>query len=65
MRIYYVMEAQGRRHHVLSALGVDVRAWNRLHRRIREWRRQLERRHGILADCNLCTSGLQTPAAPL
>ena len=34
MRIYYVMEAQGRRCHVLSALGVDARAWNRLHRRV-------------------------------
>ena len=45
MRIYYVMEAQGRRCHVLSALGVDARAWNRLHRRVREWRRHLELRH--------------------
>ena len=50
MRIYYVMEARGRRCHVLSALGVDVRAWNRLHRRVREWRRPLEQRHGIPAN---------------
>ena len=40
MRIYYVMEARGRRCHVLSALGVDAQAWNRLHRRVREWRRR-------------------------
>ena len=43
MRIYYVMEAQGRRCQVRTALGVDARAWNRLHRRVHEWRRQLER----------------------
>ncbi len=50
MKIYYVMEAQGRRCHILSAMGVDARAWNRLHRRVREWRRHLEQRHGIPAD---------------
>lgn len=33
MRIYYVMEAEGRRHHVHNALDVDARAWNRLYRR--------------------------------
>ena len=64
MRIYYVMEARGRRCHVLSALGVDARAWNRLHRRVREWRRHLELRHGIPADAELRASGLQTTAAP-
>ena len=49
MRIYYVMEDQGQRHHVRTALGVDARAWNRLDRRVREWRRQLEQRYGIPA----------------
>ena len=53
MRIYYVTEAQGCRCHVLSALGVDILAWNRLHRRVREWRRQLEQRHGVPADGEL------------
>ena len=64
MRIYYVMEAQGRRCHVLSALGVDARVWNRLHRRIREWRRQLEQRHGIPAVGGLSSSELAKIAAP-
>ena len=64
MRIYYVMEARGRRCHVLSALGVDARAWNRLHRRVREWRRQLEQSHGIPADGELRASALQTTTAP-
>ena len=63
MRIYYVMEAQGRRCHVLSALGVDARAWNRLHRRVREWRRQMDQRHGIPADAELRPGDLVKPAA--
>ena len=49
MRIYYVMEAQGLRCHVLSALGVDARAWNRLHRRVLRWRQELEHYYGIPA----------------
>ena len=53
MRIYYAMEAEGLRHHVRSALGVDARAWNRLNRRVREWRQQLESRYGIPADLGL------------
>ena len=53
MRLYYCVEAQGRRHHARTALGVDARAWNRLHRRVREWRRRLEQRHGIPADGEL------------
>ena len=53
MRIYYVMEDQGRRCHVLSALGVDARTWNRLHRRVRDWRRQLAVSHGIPATYGL------------
>ena len=64
MRIYYVMEASGRRCHVLSALGVDVRAWNRLHRRVREWRRHLEQRHGIPAADALLPIELADGAAP-
>lgn len=50
MKIYYVIETQGRRLHVRTALGVDVRVWNRLQRRVREWRLQLEQRHGIPAN---------------
>ncbi len=53
MRIYYVMEAQGRRCHVRTALGVDARAWNQLDRRVREWRRQVEQRYAVLADAGL------------
>ena len=53
MRMYYVMEAQGRRCHTLSALGVDVRAWNRLHRRVLRWRQELEHYYGISADGEL------------
>ena len=60
MRIYYVMEAQGRRCHVLSALGVDARVWNQLHRRVREWRRRLEQRCGIPADSELRPNDLLT-----
>ena len=50
MRLYYCVEAQGRPHHVRTALGVDARVWNRLHRRVREWRRRLEQRCRIPAD---------------
>ena len=64
MRIYYVMEARGRRCHVLSALGVDARAWNRLHRRVREWRRHLEKRCGIPANGGLRPGELVNGAAP-
>ena len=64
MRIYYVMETRGRRCHVLSAVGVDARAWNRLYRRIREWRRRLEQRHGIPADGGLRPGVLANGAAP-
>ena len=64
MRIYYVMEAQGRRCHVRSALGVDGRAWNRLYRRVGEWLRQLEQRYGIPAAAQLRASDLLAAAAP-
>ena len=75
MRIYYAMEAEGLRHHVHSALGVDARAWNRFNRRVHEWRRQLESRDGIPADLGLrpeelasvpqsCTCGCHSQPAP-
>ena len=64
MRIYYVMEAQGRRCHVRTALGVDTRAWNRLHRRVRDWHRQLEQRNGIPADTCLRPNDLLANATP-
>ena len=63
MRIYYVMEAQGRRCHVRTALGVDDQAWNGLDRRLREWRRQLEQRHGIPAGVDLPLSDPINPVA--
>ena len=53
MRIYYAMEAEGLRYHVRSALCVDARAWNRLNRRMHEWRRDLESCYGIPADLGL------------
>ena len=53
MRIYYTAEAEGLRHHVRSALGVDAGVWNRLNRRIHDWRRSLESRYGIPADLGL------------
>lgn len=68
MRVYYVMETQGRRCHVRTALGVDDRAWNRLHRRVHEWSRQLELRYGIpdegeLRPGELLAGGHQSDAA--
>lgn len=62
MRLYYCMETQGRRHHVRTALGVDERVWNRLHRRVRDWRRQLELQLGIPADAELRPADLLTAA---
>ena len=53
MRIYYAMETQGRRCHVFSALGVDVRVWNRLHRRVLRWRHEVEHYYGISAEGEL------------
>ena len=53
MKIYYVMEAQGRHCHVLSALGVDARTWNRLYRRVLRWRQELQHYYGISADGEL------------
>ena len=75
MRIYYAMEAEGLRHHVRCALGVDARAWNRFNRRVHHWRRDLEHRYGIPADLGLrpdelvstprsCTCGCHPQPAP-
>ncbi|MXZ90476.1 MAG: hypothetical protein F4Z05_03255 [Chloroflexi bacterium] len=57
MKIYYVMETRGRRCHIRTALGVDAKSWNRFHRRVREWRRQLEQRYGTLAADRLVPGG--------
>ena len=63
MRLYYCMEALGLRHHVRTALGVDERVWNRLHRRVREWRRHLELQCGIPVGAELLPGAL--PAAAM
>ena len=62
MRLHYCVEVQGRHHHVRTALGVDERVWNRLHRRVRDWRRQLELQRGIPADAELRPGDLLTAA---
>ena len=53
MRIYYCAEAEGQRHHVRTALGVDARAWNQTFRRVRDWRGELESRHHLPTDREL------------
>ena len=68
MRIYYAMEAEGLRHHVRSALGVDAGAWNQVFRRVRHWRKELQDRYGIpiereLRACELVTSPGESPSA--
>ena len=68
MRIYYAMEAEGLRHHVRSALGVDAGAWNQVFRRVRHWRKELQDRYGIpigreLRACELVTGPGESPAA--
>ena len=68
MRIYYAMEAEGLRHHVRSALGVDAGAWNQVFRRVRHWRKELQGRYGIpiereLRACELVTSPGESPSA--
>ena len=62
MRLYYCVEALGRRHHVRTALGVDERVWNRLHRRVRGWRRHLELQCGVPADADLRPGDLPSVA---
>jgi hypothetical protein len=36
MRLYYCAVAEGRRHYVSTALGVDEQVWNQVFRRVRE-----------------------------
>ena len=45
-------------------MGVEVRAWNRLYRCVREWRRQLEQRYGIPAGGGLRFTDLPAATAP-
>ena len=58
MRLYYINQAEGRRHHVRSALGVDAEAWNDFFRNIHEWRLELRQRHGIPCERQLRASEL-------
>lgn len=50
MRLYYINQAEGRRHHVRTALGINAEVWNALLWDIRQWRRELWERFGI--PCN-------------
>ena len=68
MRIYYCAEAEGQFHHVRSALGVNAKSWNRLHRRVQDWRKGLEDRCGIpiereLRACELVSCAGESPLA--
>ncbi len=47
MRLYYIAEAEGRRRHVRSALGVNAKRWNDFFREVRDWRLGLRDRYGI------------------
>ncbi len=47
MRLYYIAEAEGRRRHVRSALGVNAERWNDFFREVRDWRLRLRDRYGI------------------
>ncbi len=47
MRIYYIVEAEGPRCYVRSALGLDAERWNALYEDIQEWRRELHESCGI------------------
>ena len=58
MRLYYVHEAESRRRHVRTALGVDAEVWNDFQRVIRDWRRDLWRSHGIPCEWHLRPSEL-------
>ena len=58
MRLYYINQAEGRRRHVRSALGVDAEVWNDFFRNIHEWRLELRRRHGIPSERQLRASEL-------
>ena len=64
MRIYYCAEAEGRHHHVRTALGVDAGAWNEVSRRVRNWRKDLNDRYDIpegreLHPCDLVAGRFQ------
>ena len=58
MRLYYVHEAESRRRHVRTALGVDAEVWNDFQRVVRDWRRELWRSHGIPCEWHLRPSEL-------
>ena len=53
MRLYYIAQAEGSRHYVRSALGVDVERWNGLFQEVHRWRRDLSRNCGIALDREL------------
>ena len=60
MRLYYIAEAEGRRRHVRSALGVNTERWNDFFRKVRDWRLRLRARYGIATTFEL--HALQTLA---
>ena len=60
MRIYHVAAAEGRRHHVRTALGVDEQVWNPVFRRVCQWRQELHERYGIPEDGELLPSSLRS-----
>ena len=53
MRIYYIDESEGPRYYVRTALGVDAERWNELHRRVLDWRLDLQERYYVPADREL------------
>ena len=53
MRLYYIAEAEGRRRHVRSALGVNAERWNDVFRQVRDWRLRLRDRYGIATTFEL------------
>ena len=53
MRLYYIAEAEGRRRHVRSALGVNAERWNDFFCEFRDWRLRLRNRYGIAAAVTL------------
>ncbi len=63
MRLYYIHEAESRRRHVRTALGVDAEVWNDFLRAIRHWREELWHRHGIPSDWQLRPSELMNGSA--
>ena len=53
MRLYYIDESEGPRYYVRSALGVDAERWNDLHRRVHDWRLELQERYAVPTDREL------------